>query len=94
MRIFDAHCDVLYQLFCDQDVSFERSSSLHVTYDGLKQAGVTVQGFAIYIPKHVRPESRFFVALEMIDYFYEKIVSQPNMKVVRSKKENRSTTTE
>ncbi len=59
VRIFDAHCDVLYQLFCDQDVSFERSSSLHVTYDGLKQAGVTVQGFAIYIPKHVRPESRF-----------------------------------
>ncbi|AXM90460.1 membrane dipeptidase [Anoxybacillus ayderensis] len=87
VRIFDAHCDVLYQLFCDQDVSFERSSSLHVTYDGLKQAGVTVQGFAIYIPKHVRPESRFFVALEMIDDFYEKIVSQPNMKVVRSKKE-------
>ncbi|GMB08381.1 dipeptidase [Thermolongibacillus altinsuensis] len=87
MKFFDAHCDVLFRLFSDPSLSFQKNSSLHVTYEGLQQTGSAVQCFAIYIPESVRPESRFFVALEMIECFYTQILSNPKMKMVRSKKD-------
>ncbi|MBM7619060.1 membrane dipeptidase [Bacillus tianshenii] len=88
MRIFDAHCDTVFRMWEEPHLSFKDSPELHVTWDGLKKTGARVQCFAIYIPEKVREESRFDVALEMIDIFYRKVLQRfPKMKLVTSKRE-------
>lgn len=88
LKIFDAHCDVLWKMWENRKLSFKDSEELHVTWDGLKQTDAKVQCFAVYVPEKVRMESAFNVAVEMIDLFYEKILRRfPNMKLVTTKKE-------
>ncbi|KPB03735.1 dipeptidase [Bacillus sp. CHD6a] len=88
MRIFDAHCDVLWRMWENREISFKDSEVLHVTWDGLKKSAAKVQCFAVYVPEKVRQESAFDVALEMIDLFYEEIINKfPNMKLVTTKKD-------
>ncbi|MFS0863888.1 dipeptidase [Fredinandcohnia sp. 179-A 10B2 NHS] len=86
MKIFDAHCDVLYKMWLDPTISFSDSTKLHITYEQLKATGSKVQCFAIYIPEIVRPESRFEVALEMVEIFYNKVLAtSPFLKLVKSR---------
>jgi membrane dipeptidase len=88
MKIFDAHCDAIWKMWENQALSFKDSMELHVTWDGLKEGNAKVQCFAIYIPEKVRKESAFFVALEMIDLFYEKILCRfPKLKLVTTKRD-------
>jgi membrane dipeptidase len=87
MKIFDAHCDVLMKLFLDPSLSFLDSEKLHITYQSLFETGGKVQCFAIYVPEAIHPDMRFIAALSMIDIFYEKILTMPNMKLVTSKKD-------
>ncbi|MFD6441556.1 dipeptidase [Peribacillus sp. NPDC060186] len=85
LEIFDAHCDVLMKMFIDPDISFLDSDKLHITKRGLLDAGGKVQCFAIYIPEKVHPDMRFQAALAMVDIFHEKILSEPEVKFIRSK---------
>lgn len=88
LKVFDAHCDVLWKMWENKGLSFKDSEDLHVTWDGLKQGDARVQCFAVYVPEKVKKESVFHVALEMIDIFYEKILRRfPNMRLVTTKKE-------
>ncbi|EKN68019.1 dipeptidase [Schinkia azotoformans] len=89
MKIFDAHCDVLYKMWLNNKISFKDSDILHVNYENLVFAGSKVQCFAIYIPESVRFEDRFNVALEMVDIFYERVLNDicPKMKLVLEKKD-------
>ncbi len=88
MKIFDAHSDVLYKMWMDPTIDFKDSANLHITYNRLKASGSKVQCFAIYIPEEVKPESRFEVALEMVEIFYTKIVAPfPLLKLVRTKED-------
>ncbi|KOP82210.1 dipeptidase [Cytobacillus solani] len=74
MKIFDAHCDVLYKMFLDSTINFNDSEKLEVNLNGMKSGGVKVQCFAIFIPDSVHPDMRFNAALYMIELFYEKII--------------------
>ncbi|MEK5443051.1 MULTISPECIES: dipeptidase [unclassified Fredinandcohnia] len=86
MKIFDAHSDVLYKMWMDPTIDFANSTKLHINYNQLKASGSKVQSFAIYIPEEVNPESRFEVALEMVEIFYNKVVKpSPLLKVVRTR---------
>lgn len=86
--IFDAHCDVLYRLQNETEISFQQNQGLHITYEQLKKVGGKVQCFAIFISPTLKPFERFRAALEQIDLFYEKIVKpHPNIKVVQSRKD-------
>ncbi|MGG0237673.1 dipeptidase [Bacillus rhizoplanae] len=88
MKIFDAHCDVLWQLWMGKGKkSFQNDSSLHITYDQLKQNGGSVQCFAIYVPEEVPYGQRFAVALEMTNIFHEQILALPNIKWIRTKED-------
>nr|WP_309099410.1 dipeptidase [Fredinandcohnia onubensis] len=88
MKIFDAHSDVLYKMWMDPTIDFANSPKLHINYDRLKASGSKVQSFAIYIPEEVKPESRFEVALEMVEIFNNKVVApSPLLKVVRTKED-------
>ncbi|WLR52408.1 dipeptidase [Bacillus tianshenii] len=74
MKIFDAHCDVLYQLWKDPTLSFEDSPHLHITYEQLQQTGGKVQCFAIFVPDDVPYGTKFQAALQMVDIFYKKVI--------------------
>lgn len=84
MKIFDAHCDVLMKLFVDPMISFNDSEQLRITKQSLINNGAKVQCFAIYIPESVFPEMRFSAALQMVNLFYEKILVEREMKLIRS----------
>ncbi|MFJ7747735.1 dipeptidase [Peribacillus sp. NPDC097295] len=85
--IFDAHCDVLMKLFMEPEISFVDSDKLHITKRELIDTGGKVQCFAIYIPEQVHTDMRFQAALAMIDIFHKKILSEPEMKFIRSSKD-------
>ncbi|CAH0346110.1 dipeptidase [Bacillus sp. CECT 9360] len=87
MKIFDAHCDVLMKMFIDPTISFLDSEKLHITYQSLTETGGKVQCFAIYVPEAIHPDMRFIAALYMVDIFYEKVLTMPNMKLVTSKED-------
>lgn len=86
MRIFDAHCDVLYKMWFKRSLSFEDAVELHVTHSQLSQFGAKVQCFAIYIPEQVSEVDRFEVALEMVDIFFNRLIgSYPTLKHVKTR---------
>ena len=89
MKIFDAHCDVLYKMWMNPQIDFTDRSLLHVNLEYLKQQKDTViQCFAIYVPEHVTYEYRFHVSLEMVELFYEKIVNPyPEITLITTKKD-------
>ncbi len=88
MKIFDAHCDVLYKLWLNPTLSFLSSEELHVTFNGLRAGKGKVQCMAIYIPEEVPFQERFDVALEMVNILYEKILPiSPDLRLVKTKKE-------
>lgn len=87
VKIFDAHCDVLYKMFMNPNISsFAESTSLHVTLGGMKTSNVKVQCFAIYVPESVHPDVTFRAALHMVDLFYEKILRpHPEIRLIKSR---------
>lgn len=88
MKIFDAHCDVLYKMFMDRKVDFKNSGSLQVNLEGLQASRLKVQCFAIYVPESVHPEMKFNAALYMTDLFYDKVLKpNPQLKLIRSSRD-------
>ncbi|QWG29242.1 membrane dipeptidase [Bacillus mycoides] len=86
MKIFDAHCDVLFQLWSAKGKKdFQNDSQLHITFEQLKKRKGSIQCFAIYVPETVAYENRFEVALQMIDIFHNEILSLPGMKFIQTK---------
>ncbi|EOO66840.1 microsomal dipeptidase [Bacillus cereus VD196] len=86
MKIFDAHCDVLLQLWSAQGKrNFNDDSQLHITFEQLKRRKGSIQCFAIYVPETVAYENRFEAALQMIDIFYNEILSLPGVKFIQTK---------
>jgi membrane dipeptidase len=86
MKIFDAHCDVLYKLWLNPTLSFDSSDELHINYKRLKNGQAKVQCMALYVPEEVAYQERFEVALEMVNILYERIFHLfPNVKLVKTK---------
>lgn len=88
MKIFDAHCDVLFQLWSAQGKrNFKNDPQLHITFEQLKERKGSVQCFAVYVPETVAYEKRFEAALQMIDIFYNEILSLPGVRFIRTKED-------
>ncbi|SFA73000.1 MULTISPECIES: dipeptidase [unclassified Bacillus (in: firmicutes)] len=88
MRIFDAHCDVLYKMFKDSSIDFSDSSKLHVNASQLVNAKVQVQCFAIFVSPSIHPDVSFHASLYMVDIFFEKILKKnPNMRFISHSKD-------
>lgn len=86
MKIFDAHCDVLFRLWGAQGKKdFKNDPQLHITFEQLKKRKGSIQCFAIYVPETVLYEKRFEVALQMVDIFYNEILSLPGVKFIQTK---------
>lgn len=82
MGIVDFHCDVLYKMLLDKQLTFENSKpdALDVTYERLQAAGTVLQTFAIFIPSELN--GRIEPILESIDHFYEKVLSCEHMRLI------------
>lgn len=88
MKIFDAHCDVLLKMWRDKNLSFQNGQGLHINLDQLHAGGSKIQCFALFIPEEVLLPGKFQAALDMVDIFYERILSRyQNMKLITSKKD-------
>ncbi len=87
MQVFDAHCDVLMKLWMNPNLCFKRDHRLHVTLESLEKTHAKVQLFAIYVSESVPYEQRFDAALEMVQLFYTRILSIPQMKLVCTKRD-------
>lgn len=88
MKIFDAHCDVLYKLWLNPALCFDSSDELHVDYKRLKNGQAKVQCMAIYVPEDVPYQERFEAALEMVNILNDKILSTfEDLKLVKTKKD-------
>ncbi|MGV2941187.1 dipeptidase [Mesobacillus sp. LC4] len=86
MKIFDAHCDVLYKLFVDPTLDFSKAPELQVNLERLEASNTKVQLFAIYVPESVHPDLKFEAALRMADLFYEKVLKpHPHIKLVKDR---------
>lgn len=83
MKVIDAHCDVLWRMWqrkYKKDETLGRpfyndADWLQVTANKLKKGGIGLQACAIYIDEDVAHKRPFEVALEMIDLFYQEVVS-------------------
>lgn len=95
MKIFDAHCDVLYKMFLNPKINFKDSSKLQVTFEQLVATDAKVQCFAIYIPESIHPDMRFQSALYMVEIFYEKIIKAfPQLKLITCQEDITSLTSD
>ncbi|PYI55413.1 dipeptidase [Paenibacillus flagellatus] len=84
MTIIDAHCDVLGKLLLEPTLDFAGNDpSLDVTMPKLRQAGVLMQLFAIWIPERV-DEPGFKHVLHSAELFRDKVVGQAGMALVRT----------
>ncbi|GAE91539.1 microsomal dipeptidase [Gracilibacillus boraciitolerans JCM 21714] len=83
--IIDCHCDALLKMWAHQ-VDFNNDLVLDVNYQKWLYSPVQIQCFAIYVPEYVPNESKFIVALQMVDLFHEKIIkSYSNIKWIKEK---------
>ncbi|XID92441.1 dipeptidase [Paenibacillaceae bacterium WGS1546] len=88
MKIFDAHCDVLSKLLENPELDFVRGrQGLDVTLERMLEAGIGFQNFAVYLPERWAGEFRY--ALESLDLFHERIVSEPQIRFVRTSRDLR-----
>ncbi|WP_027417883.1 dipeptidase [Aneurinibacillus terranovensis] len=81
MKIFDAHCDVLWKMWEASQKQLplpsfygDNEPELQVTFGQMEKADVKVQAFALYVPERVKGSKRFPAGLEMADIFYEQII--------------------
>lgn len=84
VKIIDGHCDVLSKMLMEEGIDFNDSTKLDVTYDRLKQAGVAIQNFAIYLPESLK-QPQFDHILQCIDLFQRKIIKQYDLRFIRTK---------
>ncbi|MBA4536267.1 dipeptidase [Bacillus aquiflavi] len=88
MRIFDAHCDVLYKMMLDPTIRFLDDQELHVNLRSLMKSNVKIQTFAIFVPESVHADVKFNAALYMIELFYSNIMKPyPEMQLIQSRKD-------
>lgn len=84
MKVIDTHCDALLKLWRDETKSFANDPEIDTNASRLKAGNVYVQFFAIWVPDRIPHELKFQVVLDQVNAFYERVLSLPNMKHIRS----------
>ncbi|WP_078390955.1 dipeptidase [Shouchella patagoniensis] len=84
MKVIDTHCDALLKLWRDETKSFINDPEIDTNANRLKAGNVYVQFFAIWVPDRIPQELKFQVVLDQMNAFYERVLSLPNIKHIRS----------
>lgn len=71
--VADMHCDVLSRLLVNPSLDFYNDERLDVTLEKLRQGGVVLQTFAIYMPQSLgRPKMEHIV--DQLDIYNQRVV--------------------
>jgi membrane dipeptidase len=73
LKIFDAHCDVLYKMLENDSIEFN-SNLLKVNSNSLINGNNNVQCFALYVPERIKHSDKFDAIIKMINIFHIKII--------------------
>lgn len=86
LKIIDTHCDALSKMWkINESIRFSDSVHLNTNFKRLRAGQVAVQCFAIFVPKYIKKEQKFQVALDQINIFQnEVLVNNPKMKHIKS----------
>lgn len=76
LRIFDAHCDLLYKLWGDPTIHAYNDATLQISIQQLLNTHAKVQCFALFVPEEVPFTRRKDVALAQISIFYKKVLEE------------------
>jgi len=91
-KIIDAHCDTVGQ-FCPEKGDYDftvRNLSYHIDLPRLKEAGIKLQFFALYIKEEYKPVGSLAYCLRLLDSYYRTLQSCPgDLQTVYSWKELR-----
>jgi membrane dipeptidase len=84
MKIFDAHCDVLYKMHEDDSLNFT-SELLQINARNLINGNNNIQCFALYVPERIKQADKFNSVIKMISLFKTKILDRfPEILQVKS----------
>lgn len=86
MKLFDAHCDMLFKVWREPNINVYDDKRLHVSISKLKKIKNNIQCFAIYIPEDVPFTNRLNAAHAQINLFYQKVLHKyPEVKLIKTK---------
>lgn len=85
MKIWDAHCDVLYKLWKYPKERFSKSRYLQIDYDSLVKTDVAVLCMTIYVPPTCKDP--WLAVLNQISIFHNQILSKPNIVFLKNRDE-------
>lgn len=89
MKIIDTHCDVLYKLqmakrLDNRHLSFKTAVELEANLDRLRNGGVYIQFFAIFISPKVPDDKKWEWVLEQIEMFKSEVLDKnPEVKQIK-----------
>ncbi len=85
MTIFDLHCDALMKLSQSKGaLSFYDAPELDVNFSRLKEGGVKLQAFALFVYPSLTIEAQFVEILAQVDHFYRSILEKnPKMRLIK-----------
>ncbi|MGD7008331.1 dipeptidase [Metabacillus sp. 84] len=86
MKIFDAHCDMLFKLWQDNALQ-PWDGALQTNLEKLASHHAKVQCLAIFVPNHVPADQQFHAVLAQIEIVHKKILSlHPQFRLVTEKR--------
>lgn len=71
--VFDAHCDTILEVMNHKRSLEKRSTTGHLDIPRMKEGGIDVQFFAIFIEDIYKPEKSLKRTLQLIDCLYKEI---------------------
>lgn len=84
LKVIDGHCDVLYKMYHDNDITIRSTDTLDATLQGMEQVNMLMQSFAIYISEDFESPD-FNIILDYIDLFHEKVLSSERFHFIQTK---------
>ncbi len=76
--IFDAHCDTLGKVLAGVRCLGERSDKGHTDLPRMKEAGISAQIFACFVPEHYQRHGATRHGLQRLDTFYREMEANPD----------------
>ncbi|MHC2993920.1 MAG: dipeptidase [Candidatus Atribacteria bacterium] len=71
--VFDGHCDTILEIINHKRSLGSRASTGHLDIPRLKEGGVNIQVFAVFIEEIYKPDKSLKRSLQLIDYFFSEI---------------------
>jgi len=76
--VFDGHCDTILEIMNHKRTLGDRASTGHLDIPRLKEGGVDIQVFAVFIEDIYKPDRSLKRTLQLIDCFYREIEKNQN----------------